>query len=234
MLRETELGNAVYDKAAVSIERIRAMAPVAERVYGGYTVMVSGGKDSTVITDLAVRSGVKITFRTSWTGIEYPETARFLRSEKARAEAMGYSFEFAVPRGKDGKRVTMWTLIEKQGFPTRLRRFCCARLKERSGENSYSILGIRWAESAKRKGRFIHETRGRAVMSNSDNGMSRRMTETCAKKNGIILNPIIDWTEDEVWEYIRGRDLPYNPLYDRGAQARRVYRVPDEKEPAGA
>jgi 3'-phosphoadenosine 5'-phosphosulfate sulfotransferase (PAPS reductase)/FAD synthetase len=117
MLRETELGNTVYDKAAAAIERIRVMAPVAERVYGGYTVMVSGGKDSTVITDLAISSGAKIRFKTSWTGIEHPETVRFLRSGKARIEALGYSFEFAVPRGKDGKRVTMWTLIEKTVFP---------------------------------------------------------------------------------------------------------------------
>jgi phosphoadenosine phosphosulfate reductase len=53
-------------------------------------------------------------------------------------------------------------------------------------------------------------------MSNSDNTMSRRMTETCAKKNETILNPVIDWTEGDVWEYIRERGLPYNPLYDMG------------------
>jgi phosphoadenosine phosphosulfate reductase len=31
-----------------------------------------------------------------------------------------------------------------------------------------------------------------------------------------MLNPIIDWTDDEVWEYIKERGLPYNPLYDQG------------------
>jgi phosphoadenylyl-sulfate reductase (thioredoxin) len=32
----------------------------------------------------------------------------------------------------------------------------------------------------------------------------------------VKLNPLAEWTEDEVWEYVRERDLPYNALYDRG------------------
>jgi phosphoadenosine phosphosulfate reductase len=36
------------------------------------------------------------------------------------------------------------------------------------------------------------------------------------KKNELILNPIIEWSNDEVWEYIRENRLPYNPLYDKG------------------
>jgi phosphoadenosine phosphosulfate reductase len=30
------------------------------------------------------------------------------------------------------------------------------------------------------------------------------------------VHPILDWTDDEVWEYLRGNGLPYNPLYDDG------------------
>jgi phosphoadenosine phosphosulfate reductase len=30
------------------------------------------------------------------------------------------------------------------------------------------------------------------------------------------INPIADWTNEEVWEYIRSSGIPYNPLYDRG------------------
>jgi len=32
----------------------------------------------------------------------------------------------------------------------------------------------------------------------------------------LKLNPIVDWTEARVWEYIRAHDLPYNALHDRG------------------
>jgi 3'-phosphoadenosine 5'-phosphosulfate sulfotransferase (PAPS reductase)/FAD synthetase len=94
MLRERQLDGTIYDKTLIAIERIKTMAPVAERIYSGYTVMVSGGKDSSVIADLAIRAGVPCKFEASWTGIEYPQTVHFLRSEKKRIEAMGYSFEF--------------------------------------------------------------------------------------------------------------------------------------------
>ena len=35
--------------------------------------------------------------------------------------------------------------------------------------------------------------------------------------NGIIkLNPLIDWTEEQVWEYLKTNKIPYNPLHDKG------------------
>ncbi len=34
---------------------------------------------------------------------------------------------------------------------------------------------------------------------------------------GIVkLAPLADWTEEEVWDYIRANDVPYNALYDKG------------------
>jgi phosphoadenosine phosphosulfate reductase len=30
------------------------------------------------------------------------------------------------------------------------------------------------------------------------------------------ISPILDWTNDDVWTYIRANKLPYNPLHDRG------------------
>jgi thioredoxin-dependent adenylylsulfate APS reductase len=32
----------------------------------------------------------------------------------------------------------------------------------------------------------------------------------------VKLNPLAEWTEDEVWDYVRRNDVPYNALYDRG------------------
>jgi phosphoadenosine phosphosulfate reductase len=32
----------------------------------------------------------------------------------------------------------------------------------------------------------------------------------------VKLNPLAEWTEDEVWDYVREHDLPYNKLYDKG------------------
>ena len=32
----------------------------------------------------------------------------------------------------------------------------------------------------------------------------------------VKLNPLAEWTEDEVWDYVRERDVPYHSLYDKG------------------
>jgi phosphoadenosine phosphosulfate reductase len=32
----------------------------------------------------------------------------------------------------------------------------------------------------------------------------------------LKLNPLVDWSEQRVWDYIRANDLPYNALHDRG------------------
>jgi phosphoadenosine phosphosulfate reductase len=32
----------------------------------------------------------------------------------------------------------------------------------------------------------------------------------------VKLNPLAEWTEDEVWDYVREREVPCHPLYDRG------------------
>ena len=32
----------------------------------------------------------------------------------------------------------------------------------------------------------------------------------------VKLNPLAEWTEEEVWDYVREREVPYHPLYDQG------------------
>jgi phosphoadenosine phosphosulfate reductase len=37
------------------------------------------------------------------------------------------------------------------------------------------------------------------------------------KNNKLVkINPLINWTEKEVWAYIRDHNIPYNVLHDRG------------------
>jgi len=40
--------------------------------------------------------------------------------------------------------------------------------------------------------------------------------EHCYRTSKVIVNPIIQFTEDDVWEFIRKYDLPYCSLYDEG------------------
>ena len=88
-------------------------------------------------------------------------------------------------------------LVVEAGLPGRIRRWCCRELKERGGGGRIVLTGIRAAESKKRQG--------------------RRMVETCwIDPTRRLVHPIIDWTEGDVWAYIRGRNLPYCSLYDEG------------------
>lgn len=34
--------------------------------------------------------------------------------------------------------------------------------------------------------------------------------------NMVKFNPLADWSEEDVWHYIRSNNVPYNPLHDRG------------------
>jgi phosphoadenosine phosphosulfate reductase len=35
-------------------------------------------------------------------------------------------------------------------------------------------------------------------------------------KNTVKLNPMANWSRDQIWNYIRENKIPYNPLYDQG------------------
>ena len=41
----------------------------------------------------------------------------------------------------------------------------------------------------------------------------------------VKLNPLAEWTEDEVWDYLRENDVPYHPLYDAGLHVDRLRAV---------
>lgn len=93
--------------------------------------------------------------------------------------------------------MTMWQLIEKKMMPpTRIARYCCAYLKESNGTGTI-VTGIRAAESIDRANRHSVEI--------CKTDPSRR-----------YVHPIFEWSNLDVWEYIRGNGMPYPKLYDEG------------------
>ena len=53
-------------------------------------------------------------------------------------------------------------------------------------------------------------------MLTNDNEESRRMVEQCYKRNKTTVNPIIDWSDQDVWEFIKAERIPYCSLYHEG------------------
>lgn len=51
---------------------------------------------------------------------------------------------------------------------------------------------------------------------NNDNDESRRFVEHCYRTTKTMLNPIVDWTDADVWEFLRYYGCESNPLYQCG------------------
>ena len=208
------------DRVQTAIDRLRMLAPNAEANHpGGLMVCDSGGKDSDVIKELARLAGVRFEIAHSHTTADHPLTVRYVREEQARWRALGVSYTIIYPTFK-GKSTSMWALIPIKGAPMRQRRWCCDLLKETAGAGRYTVTGVRWAESANRKQRRatyeLPSGKRERIKLNNDNDLKRRMTEFCMKRGKVVVNPIIDWQDADVWEFHDLYHLPHNPLYDLG------------------
>jgi phosphoadenosine phosphosulfate reductase len=210
------------NKVEISLARIKEFETAAlQNNPAGYYVCISGGKDSSVIQELCIMAGVKCEFVHNHTSVDHPETVYFIRREKERMEDLGRIFRVEIPRFKDGRQKTMWNGIVTKGLPLRNQRWCCERLKEFGGDDRYCITGVRWAESSRRANqRNLHEITGKTnrehIIFNNDNDMRRKLAEMCLVKRRFLLNPIIDWSDRDVWDFIKIRNLPVNPLYFQG------------------
>ena len=80
-------------------------------------------------------------------------------------------------------------------MPLRTQRWCCGVIKECGGIGRVKLLGMRKAESVSRK--------DYSCFMPNPNG-------------GSWLLPIVNWTTEQVWQYIGERQLRTNPLYKMG------------------
>ena len=197
------------DRVKVAIDRIKNFDPLALGIMDEpYYVSYSGGKDSDVLRILFELSGVKYDLVHNHTTVDAPETVRYVRS------IPGIKIEYP--------ELSMWRLIEKKKMPpTRITRYCCVALKEKGGKGRFVATGVRWAESVKRKNnRGGVEIQGSKpsnnIILNADNDETRRLIENCQKKGKRILNPIIDWSDSDIWEFLEHYGCKSNPLYQCG------------------
>lgn len=184
-----------------------------------YLVGYSGGADSQVALDLALKKYDDIEIIFIDTSIEFPETHQTVFET---AKFYGLDIRFL----RAGK--TFEEYLESFGgmYPSWRRRWCQDRLKERPLKryiNSLIRRGLRQPE---------HDMAG----GSSQQGCSSppitvidgiRYDESAARKKRSPLEPhrsgkwdiehiVFDWTKDQIFEYIRTHNLPLNPLYAMG------------------
>lgn len=190
-----------------AIERIRKFARLSEKMGFVPVLGFSGGKDSQVCYDLCKRSGIK--FRAVFNHcFESPETLKFIREHYPDVE---------------------WRREVKQGFfaniannhngllPTAEMAFCCADYKHNAKYvDEASIVGVRRQESAKRSKRKVLEAKNKTTLKKNAGDIYSFFDTNCVASGSpseIQLKPIVDWSDDDVWIYIKEHNLPINPVY---------------------
>ena len=193
----------------------------------GFFVGFSGGKDSQALYHMMQLCDVPMHAYFSPTSIDPAENIRFIRKNYPEVEFTKIDKSiFDVFR-------------EMKVLPSMRIRWCCAYFKEKGGEGKVVCTGVRKAESVKRSKRNEIEVSGRKFSGhmdefeqwqenrvrkkvknlNQDQFSDAKRTEVrCINgKDKILLNPIIEWSEEDVWEFLnKVVEVPHCELYDEG------------------
>ena len=161
-------------------------------------VSFSGGKDSTAVLHIARKAGVTKAFFID-TGIEFPETIAFVRSQGVDVIQKAGDF---------------WQAAEKAGPPGKDNRWCCKLLKLHPLKlyladvgPCVTVQGNRWYESWNRAG--LDET-----------------SQNPANPLQLNISPIRNWRALEVFLYLWWQKVAINPLYDKGLERIGCYLCP--------
>lgn len=220
------MNDVLKEKEKRAIEVLKSFEPDEP-----YHLCYSGGKDSDVIRILAQLANVKHELHHNLTSVDAPETVYYVKSIP--------NMHIDIPHDKNGNRVSMWSLIVKKGIPPlRISRYCCSELKEKGGEGRLKITGVRKQESVNRNrngglvkilkkpvtvqklaeqfGADYDVTHSGGVVMNMDNDDNRRLVEHCYRTTNTMINPIIEWSDVDVWQFLRYYGCDANPLYQCG------------------
>lgn len=209
------------DNIMKAIERLKMGEQVSERYYNKpLAICYSGGKDSDALIELAKLAKIKFEVIHSHTTADAPETVKYIRDRFRKLESEGISCQLIYPMYKE-KPTSMWDLIVQKGMPpTRTIRYCCSVLKEKTGKQRAIATGVRWAESTARKNRGIYEdinkNKSKRIILNNDNDDKRRWLERCEIQTKMVINPIVDWSDADVRDFLKDQGCELNPLYSLG------------------
>ena len=184
------------------LERLPAADVLAWAIhaYGRrFAVVTSFQAEGMVVLDLARRIDPEVRVLTLDTGRLPEETHEVIEAVRT---GLGLTVEVLTP---DPAEVA--AMVSRNGpnlfrQDPALRRLCCHVRKV--APLAHALTGLdAWATGLRREG-------GRARAGTPK-------AELDADHGGIVkLNPLADWTRDQVWGYVRANRLPVNSLYERG------------------
>jgi len=171
------------------------------------TISYSGGKDSLVALDLALRAGLEPKVVFNDTGLELPETL-----DNVVMVSNYYGLELHEARPDK----TFWDYLDIFGPPAKDFRWCCKLIKliplaklykGMFPQGALNIIGQRGFESI-------------------DRALSGRVWRNRWISHILNITLIQEWPQIAVWAYIISNKLKYNPLYERGFDRLGCYLCP--------
>jgi phosphoadenosine phosphosulfate reductase len=179
-------------KLDATIEHLKAAA--ADHA-GRIVQATSLGAEDMVVTDLIARLGLPIAIGTLETGKLHPQTVALIPRIRAR---YGIDVEVYRPREEQVVHFVRSHGEDAMYRSLELRKACC---------------GVRKMEPLGRmlEGRAAWVTGLRREQSTNRGAVAPFETEANGRTK---VNPLADWTWNDVWHYIASHDVPYNPLHD--------------------
>lgn len=180
---------------------VSATQATLKRIASEFTPAVfasSLAAEDMVLTDLILRTGLPIGIFTLETGRLHAETLSVIDRIKET-----YNYDVALYRPEPA---AVDAYVQQNGLNAfyesiALRKECChIRKIEPLGRalagNKAWVTGQRRAQSSTRAALDVQEQ-------DDAHGMAK-------------FNPLADWSEQDVWHYIRSNNVPYNALHDKG------------------
>ena len=162
-------------------------------------LVTSFAAEGVVVVDILTRMGVAPRILTLDTGRLAPESYDVMEAVRLR---YGLTIEVLFPRAD-----AVEAMVREEGVnlfyqSVEARKRCCAVRKVEPLRRGLAGLGA-WITGLRRE-----QAATRADV---------RKVEIDAEHGGIVkVNPLADWSWDDVWSYVRRHDVPYNRLHDQG------------------
>jgi len=175
-----------------------ALAFFTAQFKGKIALATSLGAEDQVITDMLAGIDRTVRIFTLDTGRLFPETYKLIESTNKK---YGINIEVFFP---DHMKVE--EMVREKGI----------NLFYESVENRKRCCHIRKVEPLQRA---FSELDAWICGLRKDQSVSRFFSKLVEwdEANGLIkINPLINWTEDDVWNHIKEHDVPYNPLHEQG------------------
>jgi phosphoadenosine phosphosulfate reductase len=190
--RSASGGQRVTDRIASALATLRAAAEVAPAAFS-----TSFGAEDMVVLDLIRRNDLAIDVFTLDTGRLPEETYALMQRVEER---YGKCVATYFPAARAVQELVAANGINGFYASVDNRKACCAIRKLEplgralAGKRAW-VTGLRAQQSVTRAALAFRET-------DAERGLEK-------------FNPLADWTEADVWAYIRADDVPYNALHDR-------------------